>query len=192
MAVIAQFQKLEWFFRAYPQLSEIKAYITQALDPRSDIHSRIINILIPHNQYRIEISHELGRGVRAIEQGYFLKAPQEAFFETHRAYLDFQLVVSGYEYMYIGDKDTFCIKAPYDEAKDLIVYDNALPHNLASNKECDSTPPRTQIILGSGDLAIFFPDDVHAGGLELTPSKELHSQPIKKSVLKVPVSLLWL
>lgn len=219
MAIIAQARTLEWFFKAYPQLNVVKEYISQALNPQSEIHKRISTLQIPQSQDRIEVSYPLEDGIRAIEQSYYLKPMKNAFFETHRVYLDFQLVISGYEYMCIGDKDTFDIKIPYDESRDLIVYENTLPQNLclsntntkrtqiqqfSSNKynrmlespytlpnnETLNAPYRTQILLSSGDLAIFFPTDTHAGGLELTPDILPHSKIVKKSVLKVPVSLI--
>lgn len=219
MAIIAQARTLEWFFKAYPQLNVVKEYISQALNPKSEIHKRISTLQIPQSQDRIEVSYPLEDGIRAIEQSYYLKSAQNTFFETHKAYLDFQLVISGYEYMCIGDKDTFDIKIPYDETRDLIVYENTLPQNLClsntntkgtqtqqdssndknrvlescytlPNNEALNAPYRTQILLSSGDLAIFFPTDTHAGGLELTPDILPHSKIVKKSVLKVPVSLI--
>lgn len=219
MAIIAQARTLEWFFKTYPQLNIVKEYICEALNPQSEIHKRISTLQIPQSQDRIEVSYPLEYGIRAIEQSYYLKSAKNAFFETHKAYLDFQLVISGYEYMCIGDKDTFDVKIPYDEARDLVVYENALPQNLclsntntkdtqtqqdSSNKqnrvlescytlpnnEALNAPYRTQILLSSGDLAIFFPTDTHAGGLELTPDILPHSKIVKKSVLKVPVSLI--
>mgnify|MGYP003370751796 FL=1 len=219
MAIIAQARTLEWFFKAYPQLNVVKEYISQALNPQSEIHKRISTLQIPQSQDRIEVSYPLEYGIRAIEQSYYLKPMKNAFFETHRAYLDFQLVISGYEYMCIGDKDTFDIKIPYNESRDLIVYENTLPQNLClsntntkgtqtqqfssndkngvlescytlPNNETLNAPYRTQILLSSGDLAIFFPTDTHAGGLELTPDILPHSKIVKKSVLKVPVSLI--
>lgn len=219
MAIIAQARTLEWFFKAYPQLNVVKEYISQALNPQSEIHKRISTLQIPQSQDRIEVSYPLEYGIRAIEQSYYLKSAQNAFFETHKAYLDFQLVISGYEYMCIGDKDTFDVKIPYNESRDLIVYENTLPQNLClsntntkgtqtqqyssndknrvlefcytlPNNETLNAPYRTQILLSSGDLAIFFPTDTHAGGLELTPDILPHSKIVKKSVLKVPVSLI--
>lgn len=219
MAIIAQARTLEWFFKAYPQLNVVKEYISQALNPQSEIHKRISTLQIPQSQDRIEVSYSLEYGIRAIEQSYYLKSAQNAFFETHKAYLDFQLVISGYEYMCIGDKDTFDVKIPYNESRDLIVYENTLPQNLClsntntkgtqtqqdssndknrvlespytlPNNETLNAPYRTQILLSSGDLAIFFPTDTHAGGLELTPDILPHSKIVKKSVLKVPTSLI--
>ncbi len=216
MAIIGKLTQLDWFFKAYPMLKEAKDYMLNATNPTHSIHKRIMELDLA-GQERKEVSYALSQGVRAIEQTYHLKEAKNAFFETHRAFIDFQLVVEGYEYMCIGDRSAFDVKIPYDESRDLIVYDNALPYSLYSHykalhietsnhkttlpKVCRpfpideslNTPCRSNILLTSGDLAVFFPNDVHAGGLELTPNinHNVMSQ-VKKSVLKVPVSLLGL
>lgn len=201
MAIIGKLTQLDWFFKAYPALKDIQEYMNNALNPAHDIHKRISSLRIPTLKERYEISYPLTQGVRAIEQSYYLKSACNAFFETHRAFIDFQLVVEGYEYMLIGDKSTFDVQIPYDESKDLIVYNNllmdshqessALKYTLPMNESLN-TPYRTSLLLSSGDLAIFFPDDAHAGGLELTPNAIPSAHSIKKSVLKVPVVLLGL
>lgn len=202
MAIIGKLAHLDWFFKAYPVLKDIQEYMNNALNPTHDIHKRICSLDIPPLKERCEISYPLTQGVRAIEQSYHLKPMRNAFFESHRVFIDFQLVVEGYEYMLIGDKSTFDIHIPYDESKDLIVYNNLLrdSHRESSTlkytlpiNESLNTPYRTSLLLSSGDLAIFFPDDTHAGGLELTPDVSTpYTYTIKKSVLKVPVSLLEL
>lgn len=206
MAIIGKCKKLDWVFSQICKQNEIYEYLIQAIDPRSPIHKRISGIK-QAGEYPMMISGN----IRVIEQAYHLKSPKQAFFETHRKFVDFQLIVEGYEYMYIGDKSEFDVFAPYDEQKDLIIYRNShIPYlrdiytessnqvsgmtkikYLLPTEEYSQTPQRTQILLRAGDLAIFMPDDVHAGGLELssepfTPSPHL----VKKSVLKVPLSLL--
>ncbi len=44
MAIIAQARTLEWFFKAYPQLNVVKEYISQALNPQSEIYKRISTV----------------------------------------------------------------------------------------------------------------------------------------------------
>lgn len=166
----------------------VKNYLNQALLQGSEINNRICNI-----NSACESIVYLDNGIRAIEQGYYLKSPQNAFFETHRKFVDLQLVVCGYEYFSIGDKDEFEIKVPYNEQKDLIVYENIYPHCelIRESREFDCKSMRTSLKLSKGYLAIFFPNDVHAGGLELD-SKKLKTSPlpfVKKSVLKVPLDL---
>lgn len=193
MAIIGKFHSLKWAFKALP--SEIYDYLALALSPTSTINHRITAL-----QNVGEAPQQLDCGVRAIEQAYYLKAPSKAFFETHRKFVDIQLVVEGYEYMYIGDRGEFEISTPYDEGRDLVIYHNdCVPHLHKSHTfqnlgrlyplECQA-PMRTKILLRTGDIAIFMPDDVHAGGLELTPHAPIPSSfLVKKSVLKVPYSL---
>lgn len=212
MAIIGKLTHLDWFFKAYPTLEEAREYMLNALNPTNEIHKRIINLKL-EKQERKEITYSLSQNIRAIEQTYHLKSAKNAFFETHRAFIDFQLVVEGYEYMSIGDRESFEVQIPYDERKDLIVYNNAFNHpyncsytesstindNMLKNSYTHpfdthlNAPYRTNLLLRAGDLAIFFPEDTHAGGLEL--SKEYVSPTsqyaqVKKSVLKVPVYLL--
>lgn len=209
MAIVGKLTHLDWFFKAYPMLEEVRDYSLKALNPTSDIHNRIFNLNLSQAEDRKEMSYTLSHGVRAIEQSYRLKLMKDAFFETHRAFIDFQLIIDGYEYVSIGDKDTFDIKIPYNECKDLIVYENATPNNTEKDSHIKSstlmqdmpkmrdillfsesnTPCRTNLFLSRGDLAIFFPEDVHAGGLWLGENAQ-ESNIVKKTVLKVPIYLL--
>ncbi|TLD87953.1 MULTISPECIES: YhcH/YjgK/YiaL family protein [Helicobacter] len=213
MAIIGKLTHLDWFFKAYPALNEAREYMLNALDSTNEIHKRIISLKL-ENEERKEITYPLSQNVRAIEQTYRLKSAKNAFFETHRAFIDFQLVVEGYEFMRIGDRESFEVQIPYDERKDLIVYNNLFPHfytesstlnkNLLKSQsklplKTDShIPYRTNLLLRAGDLAIFFPEDTHAGGLELSKDSNSNTSPtsqyaqVKKSVLKVSVCLLGL
>ena len=199
MAIIGKFHSLKWAFSPLP--SEIYDYIAKALSPTHPINHRIRAL----NSVG-EAPQQLDYGVRAIEQAYHLKAPSRAFFETHRKFVDIQLVVEGYEYMYIGDRGEFEVSAPYSEERDLVMYRNDYAPHLHEGADSQSklqnlarlypleeegcAPMRTRILLRAGDMAIFIPDDVHAGGLELTPKAPIPSNfLVKKSVLKVPYSL---
>lgn len=163
-------------------------YLQECAKP-SSVRSRILALGAQGEQdsrqdFRIEVRYDLGNGISAIEQTYALKSPQEAFFETHRKYVDLQFCVDGREYMLIGYRGDFEVLEPYDEAKDLIVYKNPLLDCALEPYSADFLMHR--ISLHAGILAVFFPDDVHAGGLDSINSK-LTSP--KKSVLKVPLEL---
>ena len=105
---------------------------------------------------------DLGDGIFAILQTYKLKKFKNAFFETHKKYVDFQITISGAESFIIGDKGEFIVKKPYDEAKDLIIYKPKRSHKILSNP---------------ANLCVFFPCDVHAGGLR---SKAFRAVDFKK------------
>lgn len=116
---------------------------------------------------------DLDSGAFAIEQSYHLKDLSKAFYETHRNYVDLQLVVQGEELFSIAAASDCVIKDPYNAEKDLITYH----------------PPKhtSQLHLSAGMLAVFFPYDVHSGGLG---AESLGIKPVYKSVVKVPVDLL--
>lgn len=190
MAIIGHLEQFGAFFAHYPALRKVREYLAQALTPDSIIHQRIIalrsntacksqdlHMRDSHIQdsyvqdSRIEVSYDLGGGIRAIEQTYALKPHTEAFYESHRAFVDFQLCVAGAEYFEVGHIADFTPLTSYDESKDLITYRKGaiVPH---------------QLYFYSGILGVFFPEDVHAGGLG---SQEL-PQP-QKVVLKVPIEI---
>ncbi|OOC28584.1 YhcH/YjgK/YiaL family protein, partial [Helicobacter pylori] len=70
------------------------------------------------------------------------------FFESHQQYVDFQLIIKGVEGAKVADINRAVIKTPYDEKRDLIVYE---PVSEASF-----------LRLHAGMLAIFFESDAHA------------------------------
>ena len=188
MALIGHLSQFEGFFAHYPALKDVFVYLQECAKP-SSVRSRILALGAQGEQdsrqdFRIEVRYDLGNGISAIEQTYALKSPQEAFFETHRKYVDLQFCVDGREYMLIGYRGDFEVLEPYDEAKDLIVYKNPLVDCALEPYSADFLMHR--ISLHAGILAVFFPDDVHAGGLDSINSK-LTSP--KKSVLKVPLEL---
>lgn len=187
MAIVGRLEELDWFFERFSVLDELKTYLHNAISRENDIYNRICSL-----DSVCECVYPLNAGMRAIEQAYILKEPQKAFFESHRQFVDFQLVVEGYEYFCIGDKSEFEICTPYDESRDLIVYENTMT-NLEPYSLVDSSAhARTQMLLNAGYLAIFMPNDVHAGGLNLCPKAQDSGaqQWVKKSVVKVPVSLI--
>lgn len=190
MAIIGHLEQFGAFFAHYPALRKVREYLAQALTPDSIIHRRIIALRgnaacesqDSHTQdlrvgdscardSRVEVSYDLGGGIRAIEQTYALKPHTEAFYESHKAFVDFQLCVAGAEYFEVGHIADFTPLTSYDESKDLITYRKGaiVPH---------------QLYFYSGILGVFFPEDVHAGGLG---SQEL-PQP-QKVVLKVPIEI---
>ncbi|RDU56223.1 hypothetical protein CQA49_02265 [Helicobacter sp. MIT 00-7814] len=198
MALIGHLSQFEGFFARYPALENAFAYLQECMKP-SPVRSRILALGTQdiegaqgaqdsrqdsRQNFRIEVRHDLENGISAIEQTYALKSPQEAFFETHRKYVDLQFCVDGGEYMLIGHRGDFEVLEPYNEAKDLIVYKNPLADCALEPYSVDF--PMHRISLHAGILAVFFPDDVHAGGLDSVNSKLISP---KKSVLKVPVEL---
>lgn len=77
-----------------------------------------------------------------------LKRPEDAPVETHRRYLDIQLVLSGKEaFGWIAAEELQSPTAPFDEAKDICFWNDT---------------PTMQFELHEGQMAIFLPEDGHA------------------------------
>ena len=113
---------------------------------------------------------ELGGGAFAIEQVYETKPRAEGFFESHRQYIDVQVIVEGEELMEVIDASAIAVNQPYQEDRDLITYLD--------------TANASHLRLGTGQATIFYPVDVHMPTLRLGSSAVL----VRKTVVKIPVA----
>jgi len=111
---------------------------------------------------------ELSGGSFALEQVYLSKRRTEGFFESHRGYIDVQVVFDGEEGMEVIDLGRVTVKQPYDSNRDLLIYED----NAGS-----------LLRVRSGQGAVFHPVDVHMPGL----CGEAGPQLVRKTVIKVPV-----
>jgi len=113
---------------------------------------------------------ELGQGVFAMEQVYETKPRPEGFFETHRKYIDLQVVIAGEEVMEVIDASRLTVREAYNPERDLVIYaDTARAARLQMLPE---------------DAAIYFPADAHMGSLRRSDAAVL----VRKVVVKIPVS----
>lgn len=155
----------------FEALQYVYPYMLEALTPKSPIYQRILST---KGESKIQIT----KNIYAIEQSYPLKLESKAFFESHKEFVDFQLIVRGQEYFLIAPSGECTIEEKYDAEKDLLVY---------------KTPNHcSRLFLNAGTLAVFFPQDVHAGGLGLedfggATAKKIPE--VHKVVLKVPLEL---
>ena len=98
---------------------------------------------------------------------YFTKSENEKFWESHKKYLDVQIMINGTEKVAINDIRDMEVKS-FDDEKDLTI--------LEGDKAFD-------IIMKTGDVLVFFPNDVHKP--ELNVSENDDSGNIRKIVTKV-------
>lgn len=165
MAIVGNLYKLETQF-SNKNLSTVFEYLKAALDVQSDIHKRIF--ALPPDSFEKTI---LKNGIFAYEQVAMTQEIDKCFIESHKKYVDFQLLLDGVEEMGYVDIDKLKIDSPYSEDKDLITYE-------MRNKV-------SKFVLETADLAIFFPEDGHIG-LSMHKKESL----IRKAVVKVPVELV--
>ena len=116
----------------------------------------------------VNVSYDVGYNNIKMNLGkYFTKSENEKFWESHKKYLDVQIMINGTEKVAINDIRDMGVKS-FDEEKDLTI--------LEGDKAFD-------IIMKTGDVLVFFPNDVHKP--ELNVSENDDSGNIRKIVTKV-------
>ena len=147
-----------------PEFQAAFAYAAQAVTPGSPAHARIAALAGGATHL-----HELGGGAYAMEMAYLTKPRAEGFFETHRQYVDVQVVVAGEELMELAAAPRLGVTQPYEAAKDL-------------TKHAD-TKASSVLRMAAGDVAVFWPEDAHMPALAVgAPAL------VRKIVVKVPVA----
>ena len=171
MAVVGKIGDIAGFFAA-PALQPVLSYLQAVSAPKSPESTRIL-AMEQNTEYKfgLESCGDFGNPdsrVFAIEQSYGLKSSSQAFYETHRDYVDVQIILQGQELFHLASARDCEILASYDECRD---------------RSTHRTTKTSVLHLYSDMVAVFFPEDVHAGGLGL---EQLGSQIVYKSVVKVP------
>lgn len=147
-----------------PQFAAAFAYVEEALRPGSAAHARILAAVAGVTE-RVE----LAGGAFALEQTYQARARPDGFFESHRKYIDVQVIVTGEEAMEVEDIARLVPTMAYDAERDLLKYAD--------------TPRASRLVMRAGDVALFFPADGHMPSLRLGEAAQL----VRKTVVKVPV-----
>lgn len=112
---------------------------------------------------------DLAGGAFALEQVYQAKARADGFFESHRKYIDVQVVFEGGEVMELAEISRLPVKQAYDAERDVIIYGDYAGASV--------------LRFGAGEAAIFFPVDGHMPALRPGAAANL----VRKTVIKVPV-----
>ena len=109
-------------------------------------------------------------GIKMNVGKYFTKSENEKFWESHKKYLDVQIMIDGSERVAINDIRNMREKS-FDPERDLVI--------LEGNKLFD-------IVIENGDVLVFFPNDVHKPELDIFNSEnEEKCEDNKKIVTKV-------
>lgn len=150
---------------ATPQFAAAFAYAAEALRAGSPVNVRI-RAMEAGKVERIE----LAGGAFAMEQVYHAKVRADGFFESHRKYIDVQVIVEGVETMEVEDIARLTVTQAYDSEKDFAKY-------------AIEVPDAAKLIVRAGEATLFFPVDGHM------PSLRVEGRPtlVRKTVVKVPV-----
>jgi biofilm protein TabA len=138
-------------------------YLEEVLREGSEARQRILALTTGRCE-----KVELIDGIFAMEQSYESKERYDAF-ESHRSYIDIQLIVIGEELMEVADISKLPVTQPYDADRDVIIYGD---YKLTS-----------VLRVAAGEAAVYFPRDGHMPNLRVGANPVL----IKKTVVKVPV-----
>ena len=112
---------------------------------------------------------ELAGGAFALEQVYLAKARTDGLFESHRKYIDVQVVFEGEEVMELAEISRLTVKQSYEVDRDCALYADFAGASV--------------LRLSAGDAAVFFPPDGHMPGIRPGAAANL----VRKTVIKVPV-----
>lgn len=146
-----------------PRFEPALAYVEEALRTGSPARERICRIAVGVTE-RID----LAGGSFALEQVYQARLRPEGFFESHRKYIDVQVIVEEEELMEVEDISRLVVSEPYNPERDFIKYAD--------------TPVASVLRMRTGDVAVFFPEDGHMPSLQWRGPG-----PVRKTVVKVPV-----
>lgn len=156
--VRAQVAQLPGFATAF-------AYADELLRAGSPVQARVRAVPAGQRQRT-----ELGGGVFVSEECYQSKARPEGFFESHRKYIDIQIIFEGEELMEIADIGTLKARQPYNPDRDLIIWED--------------TTEASVLKVFAGQAAVFFPSDAHMPTLRVREAGGL----VRKCVIKIPVA----
>lgn len=140
-------------------------YAEEILANGSIAHRRIMGAEVSATATRVDLSG----GAFGLEQVYAPKARADAFFESHRKYIDVQVVVAGEESMEVEDSARLTVSQDYNPDRDFLKY-----------ADSDSA---SVLRLRAGDVAVFFPEDGHMPSLRWRGDGL-----VRKTVVKVPVT----
>lgn len=168
MAIIGKISSIQSQIKVNKtHLDIISVYIADILSNISIINKRIRNLPIGSFN-KVDLSEE----IFALEQVFLTKDREDCFFESHKKYIDLQLLIEGEELMEYSDIEKLIVKVKYNDETDFIIYDT--PEKNTTSK----------ILLVSNDMAIYFPNDGHMG-----LSKSTNVSIVYKTVIKVPCEL---
>lgn len=142
------------------------AYLDECFRPGTAAYKRVRSIEAGKQERT-----ELGGGAFALEQAYQTKLRTEAFFESHKQYIDVQVVVEGEEFIEVADVVQLKVKEDKTPAKDVIIYEMAAQGAASA------------VRLATGEAAVLFPVDGHMPTVAIKAPALM-----RKIVVKVPVA----
>ncbi len=166
MAIVGKLTDIKKHFKNNEYFQQALLYLEDSLNSETSTAKRIHKL--PLNSFE---KFEINKNLFAIEQKFYSKERHDCFLESHIKYIDIQLIISGQEQMEFCHIQSCKVDKKYDADNDLITY-----------QDNDET---SKALLGPGDCAIYFPQDIHMGCQQYKESKLC-----TKTVIKMPIDYL--
>jgi YhcH/YjgK/YiaL family protein len=163
MAIIGRLSTLRKQLAHLRAFDAALAHAEEIMTPGSAANARLLKIAVGATE-RID----LAGGAFALEQVYLSKPSSEIRWESHRQYIDLQLVVTGREQMEVTEVSTLKVEDDRTPGTDVILYAAQVPAAV--------------LHVGPGEGAVFLPEDAHRPSLADGQPAE-----IRKLVVKIPV-----
>ena len=138
-------------------------YLEKVLRPGSTENDRLLSMSMGDTKKKY-----LDESIFALEQVYMTRDRTECVYESHRDYIDVQLIVDGSEFIEVINVERLDVNMSYNKNTDVFKYDD---NNIGS-----------VIRLEHGDVAIFYPNDAHMPCLKIEDERS-----IVKTVVKIPL-----
>jgi biofilm protein TabA len=143
-----------------PRFEIALAYLAEAFDPNSAVHARILAVPEGETQ-RVE----LGEGIFVLEQAYLSKPRAEGRFEAHARHVDLQGIIAGNELMEITTSTGLTVTEDALATRDVCFF--------ADTGEASVWRMRP------GEVAVFFPEDVHMPSLAIDEPTLMYKTVVK-------------
>lgn len=163
MALFGALQTIREQLAGGPEFETAFAHAAEALSAGSPLVDRISRLRVGET-----VRVELEGGVFSLLQAYESKPSADVKWESHRRFIDLQLVVAGEEGMEVTDIGALTVAEDHTPEKDLILY--------------GSLSGASSLRVGTGQAAIFFPVDAHRPSLAVVGPRL-----VRKVVVKIPV-----
>ena len=121
------------------------------------------------NKSQLDGRYEIdGDNIYAMVMTYDSKSAEELKFESHKKYIDIQLLLEGEEFLDVSLDKALGVDTPYSEQNDVALFNP--PQSVAS------------VLLVPGNYAVLYPDDIHRPGRKVEKKKQVRKMVIKVSV----------
>lgn len=145
-------------------LREFSEWLVSQRADEKEIEQRVEEAITYIKQLKIE-EIEIGKKIVVNEnfffniQSYETKEKENCKLESHKKYIDIQMMISGKEKMELADVARLTIKEEYNEDADVMYW---------------NTPERiSTVILSEGDYIVLYPENAHRGAVKVEKAEQV-------------------